>query len=101
MSAPNSLASLVPDENHFFTLPIEDVAGALLMHLNSLKDGQSSIAQHGKINQHEFFDSSMKPLPYSNLIRRILLEAWSWLESEGLLVRETDTVGAVFFITRR
>lgn len=97
----NSLSSLIPDESHFHTLPLEDIAGALLMHLNSLPDGGNVVAQFGKINQHNFFDYSMQPLPYPHPIRRILLEAWSWLESEGLLVRETDTVGASFFITRR
>lgn len=99
--APKSLSSLIPDENQFLTLPLEDVAGALLIHLNSLSDGDDVVAQHGKINQHNFFDNSMRPLPYPLPIRRILLEAWSWLESEGFLVRETDTVGASFFLTRR
>jgi uncharacterized protein (TIGR02391 family) len=71
------------------------------MHLNNLPDGGNIVAQLGTINQHSFFDSSLIPLPYPPAIRRILLEAWSWLESEGFLVRETDTVGASFFLTRR
>jgi hypothetical protein len=29
------LSTLIPNENDFLTLPIEDVAGVLLLHLNS------------------------------------------------------------------
>jgi hypothetical protein len=95
------LSSLVPDQNDFLTLPIEEVARVLLFHLNSYPDGGNAVAQFGKINQHGFFDDSLTPSPYPDRIRRVLLEAWNWLESEGLLARETDTVGTSFFITRR
>jgi len=80
---------------------MEDVSGVLLLCLNSYPDGGNSVAQLGRISQHGFFDDSLNPLPYSRPIRRVLLEAWSWLESQGLLARETDTVGSSFFITRR
>ncbi len=99
--APNSLATIIPDEQSFRDLPLEDVACYLLIHLNRLPAEGNEVSQHGKISKHSFFDSSTSRLPYPEDIRRILLEAWNWLESEGLLVRETDTVGSSFLISRR
>ena len=95
------LSSLIPDQNDFLTMAVEEVGGMLLLHLNSYPDGGNVVAHLGKISQHGFFDDSLHRLPYPEPIRRVLLEAWSWLESEGLLARETDIGGGSFFITRR
>src|SRR5437762_5174543 len=80
-----SLPSLVPNAADFLTLPVEDVAEVLLVHLNSYPDGGNEVAQQGKINQNGFFGTlhRQRPYPdYNNDVRRVLLEAWSWLESE-------------------
>ncbi len=93
------LSTLIPDQNDFLAMSLEDVAGVLMVHLNSYPDGGNSVAQLGRISQENFFEDSFDRFPYPDQIRRVLLEAWSWLESEGLLAREIRTLG--FFITRR
>ena len=87
----------------FLTLPVEDVAEVLIVHLNSHPDGGNEVAQMGRVNQQGFFNVIEWQRVYSDFddaARRVLLEAWSWLESEGLIAREPTTM-MTFFITRR
>ena len=99
-----SLPSLVPNVDDLLSLPVEQLAEVLLLHVASFPDGGNVVFQLGKINQHNFFNDLARNPPYPTRMRevhRALLEAWGWLESEKLFARETDTVGAAFFITRR
>ena len=99
------LTQLIPNAVDFFALPVEELAGVLLVYLNAWSDaGNSAIAQHGTVSQSEFFNWLWKNPPYpggnQTEIQRALLEAWSWLQSDGLLARVLES-SHLFFITRR
>jgi uncharacterized protein (TIGR02391 family) len=101
-----SLSSLVPDADHLLALEVEEVAGVLLVHLNSYGDGAGSggIVQSGKVNQYNFFNDLNNNPPYSvrrDDVSRALLEAWAWLQSEGFLVQDGGQNAHVFFLSRR
>jgi len=97
------LPNLVPKAIDFLTLPVEDVAEILIGHWNSYPDGGNEVAQLGRVNQQGFFNLIERQhvfADYNDAVRHVLLEAWSWLESEGLLARDPVTPVS-FFITRR
>ena len=104
VNMPVPISTLIPNLPDLIALPIEELAGVLLVHLNSYVYGGNAIAQHGKLSQSEFFKWLWKNPPYpgdhQQVIQDVLIEAWSWLESEGLLARTLDTSG-LFFVTRR
>ena len=82
------LPSLAPNVDDLLLLPVEQLAEVLLVHLNSFSDGGNAIAQFGRINQHNVFNDLARNPPYPTRreeLHRALLEAWSWLVSEGLL----------------
>jgi uncharacterized protein (TIGR02391 family) len=62
----------------------------LLVHLNSYGEGGgNSVAQWGKINQHNFFNELHQHPEYpgrQDEVNMALMEAWSWLQGESLLV---------------
>src|SRR5713101_4490688 len=90
---------LLPDHELLLSLEPEDLAGVLLQYLNSLPE------QSGLLNRYNF------SLPGSQLggyppqeykaIGRALMEAWVWLEREGLIAPEPGSSGDWVFITRR
>jgi uncharacterized protein (TIGR02391 family) len=87
------LSSLVPDAAHLLELDIEELAGILLIHLNSCKQGDCTAVQHGQVSQDNFFrdDRRGKPPEYGARQQEVdlaLAEAWAWLQSECLLVRK-------------
>jgi len=98
------ISQLVPNLSDLVNLPVEELGGVLLVHLNSYIYGESPIAQHNKLNRHAFFDDLWKQPEYldgRDVIRTIFLEAWAWLETEGLLAPTLDNGDAWFFVTRR
>jgi hypothetical protein len=51
-----SLSSLVPNAADSLALAVEELAGVLLMHLNSYEGvSGNSVYQHGGMSQHNFF----------------------------------------------
>jgi uncharacterized protein (TIGR02391 family) len=72
-----SITELIPNADRLLELTVEELAGLLLEHLNS--------QQYPEINRwhicqrigHEYKDARCKPA---------LLEAWSYLESQGLVI---------------
>lgn len=95
-----SIWSFVPDQKTLLELEPEQLAGYLLEYLNALsKDEQ------GNLNRYNFFHSVSRqdyPRAVPEEVLNALMEAWIWLEREGLLApkpafREGDWV----FITRR
>ena len=96
------LPTIVPKALDFLTLSVEDIAGVLMVHLNSYPDGGNEVAQLGKVYKQGFFNMlhRQKPYPdYNDQVERVLLEAWSWLETEGFIA--PDVSGLASFITRR
>jgi len=95
-----SIWSFVPDQKTLLALEPEQLAGYLLEYLNALsKDAQDNL------NRYNFFHSVSRqeyPKSVPEDVLNALMEAWMWLEREGLLApkpafREGDWV----FITRR
>lgn len=105
-----SLSSLVPRAEDLLALPVEELAGVLLDHLNSYEGvSGNSINQHGGIGYSNFFNSLTpknarespeygEKQPQVNLA---LMEAWAWLQSAGMLVEKASSSGGWFFISRR
>ena len=86
-----SLSSLVPNVADFLALEVEDLAGVLLMHLNSYEGlSGNTVYQHGGISHHNFFNSlsptsSLTKPGYGDRqpeVNLALMEAWAWLQSE-------------------
>ncbi len=93
-----SISSILPDAEVLLALEPEEPAGVLLEHLNSLTEGD---LHH--LNRFNFFNS---PVPgyapeHQERIKYALMEAWIWLEREGLVAPKPATHGEFVFITRR
>ncbi len=79
-----ALSSMV-DADTALALQPEELAGVLLVHLNSLSPRDSSL------NRHNFFIHPENtfagfPVDKRDALANAFLEAWVWLEHEGLIV---------------
>jgi hypothetical protein len=105
-----SLSSLVPDAAHLLALDVAALGGVLLTHLKSYEGvSNNTVFQHGSICQTNFIDTlsptghGQKP-EYGDKqteVNRALLEAWNWLEREGILIRDPKQPAPWFTISRR
>lgn len=94
-----SVFSIFPDTEPWLTLEPEELAGLILEHLNSLPEKEREM-----LNPHNFSaPQTMKDSFRLNekKISRALMEAWSWMEREGMVARVPGAHGDWFFITRR
>jgi uncharacterized protein (TIGR02391 family) len=107
--AYRSLSSLIPDAGDVLSLAVEELAGILLIHLNSYEGvAGNSIYQNGVIGHHNFFgsltpSSALQKPEYGDKqpeISYAFMEAWAWLQSAGLLVEKAGSPGW-FFVSRR
>ena len=93
---------MIPNADDLLALEVEEVAGILLSHLNSLGDDSGdTVVQGGSINHGNFLvDLHRNPIyPTRNSeVMQALLEAWSWLQGEGFLV---PLPHGNFFLSRR
>jgi uncharacterized protein (TIGR02391 family) len=90
------LIDLVPSATDLLSLEVEEVAGALLVHLNSR--GEAQLFHHG------FFAELRRNPQYGEHQKEVndaLMEAWEWLVREGLLARKASADHSHYFITRR
>ena len=103
-----SLSSLVPNAADLLSLEVEELAGVLLIHLNSFGGvSGNAVYQHDSISHNNFFKGLSPTSPYTkpeygekqSAVILALMEAWAWLQSAGLLV-EKSTPGW-FFVSRR
>lgn len=93
-----TIYALLPDASALLALEPEELAGVVLEHLLSIP------ASHGDINRYNFSlggTYSEYPQHLHEEIARALMEAWVWLEREGLLAPKPGTTGEWFFVTRR
>jgi hypothetical protein len=105
-----SLSSLVPDAATLLGLDVAALGGMLLTHLKSYEGvPNNTVYQHGAICQPHFIDTltphrqDQKP-EYGDKqqeVNRALLEAWNWLEREGILIRDPRQPAPWFTISRR
>jgi len=105
-----SLSSLVPNAADLLGLEVEELAGVLLIHLNSYEGvSGNTVYQHGGISHHNFFNSltptsSLTQPEYGSRqpeVNLALMEAWAWLKGAGFLVEKPSSVGGWFLISRR
>lgn len=78
-----SLYSLAPDSDALLALEPEELAGILLQYLNSLPEQDKE-----RLNRYNFgLDHTVREYPpdHRDRLSRALMEAWAWLEREGLL----------------
>ena len=94
-----TLYSIIPDPGALLALEPEELAGVVLEVLNSID--QSS---RGKLNRYNFsLPHAFKEYPqqYRDEISKAVMEAWVWLEREGLIAPEPGSQGEWVFVTRR
>lgn len=94
-----SIHSLIPDPETLLALEPDELAGHVLEYLNSLPSREA-----GQLNRYNFgLSHTVQEYPdqYKSEISRALMEAWVWLENEGLLAPEPGQRGEWIFITRR
>ncbi|MGA8221227.1 MAG: TIGR02391 family protein [Candidatus Acidiferrales bacterium] len=105
-----SLSSFIPNPTDLLSLEVEELAGVLLMHLNSYEGAYgNSVYQNGQICQSNFLNAQtptghgQKPEygEHQPQVNRALMEAWSWLASEGFLIRDPAQPAPWFFVSRR
>lgn len=92
--------SILPDAEHLLALEPEELAGAVLEHLNSLPSNE-----RWSIHPDNFVNLNASPVnryprDYQVRVANALMEAWEWLVCEGLLARKPGSQGW-YFITRR
>ena len=95
-----SLYSLVPDAKALLDLEPEELAGVLMEHLNSL----SSSEQRQRLSRLIFGHAQTVqdyPQDQQKALSQALMEAWVWLEREGLLVPRPGDQGEWMVISRR
>ncbi len=77
----------------------EELAGVILEHLNSLPENELNLINRFNYAQPHIVKDY--PSQYQDRIREALMEAWSWLEREGLLAQKPGSGEGWVFITRR
>ena len=95
-----SIYSIISDPEVLLSLEPEELAGTVLEYLNSLSD-----SENGQLNRSNFTNPSTVteyPPESQNEILQALMEAWIWLEREGLIAPKPGySEGNFVFITRR
>ena len=94
-----SIHDLLPDPDALLSLEPEELAGVVLEHLNSVHPSHPS-----SLNRYNFglrHTVQEYPPDKQEAISRALMEAWVWLEREGLLAPRPGDSGDWVFVTRR
>jgi uncharacterized protein (TIGR02391 family) len=91
---------IVPDANALLTLEPEELAGVLLVHLNSLHPGDQNL------NRYNFFNNTRETFNgYGSemhvRLTQAFAEAWAWLVREGLIIPDPAQHGEWFMVSRR
>src|SRR5206468_4019506 len=95
-----TLSAIISDPEALLALEPEELGGVLLEYFNALQPSE----QRGQLNAHAFCSEwgvAGYPNSHYDRISQALMEAWVWLEREGLLApRPNEPIGYVF-ITHR
>ena len=95
-----SLFSLVPSAQDMIEFQPEELAGVLMSHLNSLPPSEKQ-----QLNRYNFslnpYTVEEYPPDQREELMQALMEAWVWLEREGLLVPKPGSQGEWVVISRR
>ena len=93
------LSDIALDTTVLLSLEPEELAGVLLQYLNSLPD-----SERGQLNRYNFsLPHTFEGYPQADLaaVSHAFMEAWVWLEREGLIAPKPGEQGEWVFITRR
>jgi uncharacterized protein (TIGR02391 family) len=93
-----SIYSLMPDAEALLLLEPEELAAVLLEHLNSYKPEEE---KPNRFNFSLIQRMDKYPLERLDEISKALMEAWVWLEREGLIAPQPGQHGDWVFVTRR
>lgn len=94
-----TIHALIPDPEALLSLEPEELAGVVLEYLNSI-----SYSDSGQLNRYNFsLPHTVEGYPpsYRGKISQALMEAWIWLEREGMIAPKPGTQNGWVFITRR
>lgn len=94
-----TIYSIIPDSEVLLELEPEELAGIVLEVLNSLDH-----ASTGQLNRYNFTlqnNFGKYPPQHKKAIGEAVMEAWVWLEREGLIAPKPDSGGEWVFVTRR
>ncbi len=94
-----TIYSLIQDAGTLLALEPEELAGVVMEYLNSLPPHEQ-----GGLNRYNFgLQHTVREYPqeHQEALRQALMEAWVWLEREGLLVPKPGSSGEWVFISRR
>jgi uncharacterized protein (TIGR02391 family) len=94
-----TIYEMLPDAEVLLELEPEELAGILLEYLNALP-----AAERGQLNRYNFsLPHTVAEFPgeYKEPVSNALMEAWVWLEREGLIAPKPGHQGEWVFITRR
>lgn len=91
------ISSAIPNSGDLLALEPEELAGVLLQHINglSLQDQNRHNAFNGETIVRGY------PRQDHEKIKRALMEAWVWLEREGLLAPRPGNDRDWIYVTRR
>lgn len=94
-----TIHSLIPDAQGLLALEPEELAGVILQYLNALPPNAA------ELNRYNFsLPRTVQEYPWEHHkeLSRALMEAWVWLEREGLVAPDPGQSGGDWmFITRR
>ena len=92
---------IIPDPESLLDLEPEELAGVVLEHLNSIPPSEVRSLLHAN-NICVEYGIREYPQDYHDRISQALMEAWVWLEREGLIApRPGEQTHGWVFITRR
>lgn len=96
-----SISSMIPDPETLLALEPEELAGVVLECLNSLAAEDRSLLNRNNFSSaHAKYDYPHN-YDYHERIIKALVEAWVWLEREGLLAPQPGQGEGWVFVTRR
>jgi hypothetical protein len=108
------LSSLISNADELLSLDLPRLGRILILHLKSY-EGLNTVFQNGRLNRDYFVamlenrNVGLGPLPHTepeygakqSAVVNALIEAWNWLEREGLLIRDHQQPSNWFVISRR
>jgi uncharacterized protein (TIGR02391 family) len=97
-----SLHSMIPDAATVLSLEPEELAGVLLQHLAELNENDQNINRYNFVVAAEFTFAGY-PSDAHDSLAGAFMEAWSWLEAQGLIVArpEAGLGGEWYRLSRR